>query len=58
VQEAIGDEVEAGGYAGTLQVMDVTFAGRAKPSMSLDVYSHLLPADEVAAGVFVEILNA
>jgi integrase len=33
-------------------------AGHSKPSMSLDVYSHILPADEVAENVFLELLSS
>jgi integrase len=32
-------------------------AGHAKPSMSLDVYSHILPADEVPEKAFRELLK-
>jgi integrase len=32
-------------------------AGHARPSMSLDVYSHLMPADEVSTDKFVSLLT-
>jgi len=31
-------------------------AGHARPSMSLDVYSHVMPADEVAADRFLTLI--
>jgi hypothetical protein len=31
-------------------------AGHARPSMSLDVYSHVMPADEIAADKFQTLL--
>jgi integrase len=33
-------------------------AGHAKPSMSLDVYSHVMPADEIADAAFRELLRS
>jgi integrase len=33
-------------------------AGHARPSMSLDVYSHVMPASEVDSGCFRELLGA
>jgi integrase len=32
-------------------------AGHSRPSMSLDVYSHVMPADEVAADTFLSLLS-
>jgi integrase len=32
-------------------------AGHSKPSMSLDVYSHVMPADEIADKVFQQLLD-
>ncbi len=32
-------------------------AGHSKPSMSLDVYSHVMPADEIAAGSFQTLIS-
>jgi integrase len=32
-------------------------AGHARPSMSLDVYSHVMPADEIAAGSLLPLLT-
>jgi hypothetical protein len=29
----------------------------ARPSMSLDVYSHIMPADEVAADKFMSLID-
>jgi hypothetical protein len=32
-------------------------AGHSKPSMSLDVYSHVMPADEVAAETLLTLID-
>ncbi len=32
-------------------------AGHSKPSMSLDVYSHVMPADEVLAEALLTLIN-
>jgi hypothetical protein len=32
-------------------------AGHSKPSMSLDVYSHVMPADEVAKERFLALID-
>jgi integrase len=32
-------------------------AGHSKPSMSLDVYSHVMPADEVAKDLFLALIE-
>jgi integrase len=32
-------------------------AGHSRPSMSLDVYSHVMPADEIAADKFTNLLG-